>query len=405
MGKKAEAGTPKVGDIVPLLLIAPLTLLLWQAIANASKAKGLQRLRFFCQVCQKQCRDENAFKQHSLSEAHVRQMLVVGEHAHKYIDDFSTTFQSDFLALLSRRWGTKRIEANRVYNEFIQDKHHSHMNATRWVTLSAFVQHLGKSGICHVDQTEKGWHIAWIDNSPNALKRQAEGMKKERQDMDDEQRERKLLNEQIERARRLEEEKRQNGEDAEEEEANVDIASLQPIKMTIGGASGKGKEKEVEIPPVSSLDTAAEEEAKPSNASLEASVSITDAAESSASTSTATQSVADGTTTISTTLPSPSVTSLPPSKPTTKINPLKAMGTSKPNPLKGNALKSNPLKGSSNKKDRSVEEASSGGGQQKRPLSNVEMIIQEEIERKKRRENSTWSGERGHGREGLQQRR
>lgn len=67
------------------------------------------------------------------------------------------------------RFGTKRVHANRVYQEFIQDKHHLHMNATRWVTLSEFVKHLGRSGIARVDETEKGWFLAWIDNSPKAL--------------------------------------------------------------------------------------------------------------------------------------------------------------------------------------------------------------------------------------------
>ena len=43
------------------------------------------------------------------------------------------------------------------------------MNATRWVTLTEFVKHLGRSGIAKVDETEKGWFIAWIDSSPKAL--------------------------------------------------------------------------------------------------------------------------------------------------------------------------------------------------------------------------------------------
>lgn len=43
------------------------------------------------------------------------------------------------------------------------------MNATRWVTLTEFVKHLGRSGVARVDETEKGWFIAWIDNSPKAL--------------------------------------------------------------------------------------------------------------------------------------------------------------------------------------------------------------------------------------------
>lgn len=31
---------------------------------NKMKAKGLQKLKWYCQMCQKQCRDENGFKCH-----------------------------------------------------------------------------------------------------------------------------------------------------------------------------------------------------------------------------------------------------------------------------------------------------------------------------------------------------
>ena len=141
-------------------------------LANKMKAKGLQRLRWYCQICQKQCRDENGFKCHTQSESHLRQMLVVGESAGKHIADFSSQFQFDFVQLLSRRFGTKRVKANNVYQEFIQDKNHLHMNATRWVTLTEFVKHLGRTGVARVDETEKGWFIAWIDNSPKALAKQ-----------------------------------------------------------------------------------------------------------------------------------------------------------------------------------------------------------------------------------------
>jgi len=67
------------------------------------------------------------------------------------------------------RFGTKRVRANQVYQEFIADKHHLHMNSTRWVTLTEFVKHLGRTGVARVDETEKGWFIAWIDSSPKAL--------------------------------------------------------------------------------------------------------------------------------------------------------------------------------------------------------------------------------------------
>jgi len=127
-------------------------------------------------------------------------MLVVGEHAGKHIANFSGEFQSEFVALLSRRFGTKRVRANQVYQEYIADKHHLHMNSTRWVTLTEFVKHLGRTGVARVDETEKGWFIAWIDSSPKALAKAEASMKKDRATVSDEQRERMLIAEQIERA-------------------------------------------------------------------------------------------------------------------------------------------------------------------------------------------------------------
>jgi hypothetical protein len=64
-----------------------------------------------------------------------------------------------------------------VYQEYIADKGHLHMNATRWVTLTEFAKHLGRTGVARVDETEKGWFIAWIDNSPQALAKQARSFK------------------------------------------------------------------------------------------------------------------------------------------------------------------------------------------------------------------------------------
>ncbi|KAG1780716.1 hypothetical protein EV702DRAFT_1194187 [Suillus placidus] len=96
---------------------------------------------------------------------------------------------------------TKRVRINQVYQEFIQDKNHLHMNATRWVTLTEFAKYLGRSGIARVDETEKGWFIAWIDSSPKALAKQEASIKKDRATRDDEQREGTLISEQIERAK------------------------------------------------------------------------------------------------------------------------------------------------------------------------------------------------------------
>lgn len=47
-------------------------------------------------------------------------------------------------------------------------RHHIHMNATKWLTLTEFVKHLGKTGKCRVDETPKGWFISIIQTDPMA---------------------------------------------------------------------------------------------------------------------------------------------------------------------------------------------------------------------------------------------
>lgn len=183
---------------------------------NKMKAKGLQRLRWYCQVCEKQCRDENGFKCHTQSESHVRQMLVIGEDAKKFITDYSSQFQRDFLQLLRTSHGEKRINANHFYQEYIANKEHVHMNATKWISLSEFVKFLGREGICRVEDDEKGLFVSWVDNSPDALRRQEAIRKKERQDRGDEEREQKAIREQVERAKRDAEAAGRLGEEDEE---------------------------------------------------------------------------------------------------------------------------------------------------------------------------------------------
>jgi DNA/RNA-binding protein KIN17 len=156
-----------------------------KGIANRIKAKGLQKLKFYCQMCAKQCRDENGFKCHCLSEGHQRQMGIFAENPDKFLDVFSAAFEEGYLELLARRYGARRVNANQVYNEYIQDKEHVHMNSTIWPTLSDFVKYLGRVGKCVIDETERGWHVTWINRDPDALRRQAIAAAVKEADMDD----------------------------------------------------------------------------------------------------------------------------------------------------------------------------------------------------------------------------
>ncbi|KAF8750179.1 hypothetical protein HU200_012429 [Digitaria exilis] len=113
-----------------------------KAIANRIKAKGLQKLRWYCQMCQKQFRDENGFKCHCMSG-----------------------FSDEFLDRAHRH---SRVAATVVYNEYIADRHHVLMNSTRWAALTEFVKFLGRKGYCKVEDTPKGWFITYIDRAPKA---------------------------------------------------------------------------------------------------------------------------------------------------------------------------------------------------------------------------------------------
>ncbi|XP_071960180.1 DNA/RNA-binding protein KIN17-like [Antedon mediterranea] len=178
-----------------------------KAIANRIKAKGLQKLRWYCQMCQKQCRDENGFKCHTMSESHQRQLLLFAENPDKYLDYFSEEFFDGFMELLKRRFGTRRIHSNVIYNEYIQDREHIHMTSTQWETLTDFVKWLGREGHVTVDLTEKGWFITYIDRDPETLARQKLLEKREKVEEDDEERMQKFIQKQIEKASDMEKNK------------------------------------------------------------------------------------------------------------------------------------------------------------------------------------------------------
>ncbi|KAL3768208.1 hypothetical protein ACHAWU_001898 [Discostella pseudostelligera] len=164
---KAEKGTPK-------------------DIANRMKAKGLQKLKFYCQMCEKQCRDENGFKCHMTSDSHLRQMKLFRDNSTNLMTNFSREFENAYIDTLRRRHGTQRMNANYVYQEVIQDKVHVHMNATKWATLTDFVQYLGKHGICVVEETERGWYVTYVERDATLLSRQETARKRAEADRNEE---------------------------------------------------------------------------------------------------------------------------------------------------------------------------------------------------------------------------
>jgi len=167
-----------------------------------------------------------------MSESHQRQLLLFADNPDKFLDGYSQEFEKEFMTLLSRQFGTKRVQANQVYMEYIKDKDHLHMNSTTWHTLTAFVQYLGKEGKCKVDHTEKGWFIQYIDRGPDTIQAEIEKAKKEKMEMTDEEKQAKFLERQIKMA------KAGKGEDEPETEYTELIRDNEEEKVTFNFDSG-----------------------------------------------------------------------------------------------------------------------------------------------------------------------
>lgn len=190
---------------------------------------------------------------HVQSESHVRQMLVVGEDPKKAINEFSNQFNNDFLQQLRTSHGTKAVLINHFYQEYIANKQHTHMNATRWPSLTEYAKHLGREGICRVEETDKGLQIAWIDNSPEALKRAEAIRRKEMQDKGDEERELRMIREQQKRAEKAAEERRRekghgadgvDGADEPGEKQDLQIKDGEKIQLSFGVPKQDKKQEE-----------------------------------------------------------------------------------------------------------------------------------------------------------------
>lgn len=164
-------------------------------------------------------------------------MQLIGEDPRKHIQDFSNQFLRDFIQQLRTSHGEKKTHINHFYQEYIANKEHIHMNSTKWPSLTEFAKHLGREGICRVEETEKGLHISWIDNSPEALRRQDAIRKKERQDKGDEEREQRLIREQVEKARL----QAKADEEANSETKTLKRAEGETIKLSFGAKPASSK--------------------------------------------------------------------------------------------------------------------------------------------------------------------
>lgn len=149
-------------------------------------------------------------------------MRLFAENPDQQIDEFSAEFERGFVEMLSYRHGTKRVLANRVYQEYIGDKHHIHMNATIWTSLTEICKYLGKEGKVTADETEKGWFIQYIDRDPRLLAKQAAMDQRKVVEYDQEERTKRAIELQIAACAESERRKKlENGYDENDQQIAV----------------------------------------------------------------------------------------------------------------------------------------------------------------------------------------
>lgn len=150
MPKSGEIGSPK-----------------W--ISKQLKKKGLDKLKFYCQCCQKQCRDANGYKLHIVSPSHISKEQQHSQN--NTVLKWSQQFEGDFVYTLKSLSRDNPITANRVYNELIRDKSHVHLNSTRWRSLSAFINHLQHKNVVKVLASEPELVIVYRDLTKEELRK------------------------------------------------------------------------------------------------------------------------------------------------------------------------------------------------------------------------------------------
>lgn len=202
------------------------------------KASGLQKLKFYCQICEKQCRDANGFKMHLGSPSHLGRISNISNDGKgaSVVEDFLSRFEREFLRLLRINHGTKKINANKFYQEYIlSDKDHVHMNATKWNSLTSFVKYLGRLSKVRVEIPEDSGDefslvIQLVDRTSNNTQEREKSLQT------DEERHMKFLQAQIDAGKQIESSAPLQPDVPPSEPKPV---QLKPVSLSLKGLSTK----------------------------------------------------------------------------------------------------------------------------------------------------------------------
>ncbi|KAK8514964.1 hypothetical protein V6N13_121912 [Hibiscus sabdariffa] len=129
--------------------------------------------------------------------------LIFRQNPNRIVSGYLEEFERNFIDLMKRSHRFSRVAATVVYNEFINDRHHVHMNSTQWETLTEFVKYLGRTGKSKVEEAPKGWFISYIDTDSEMLLKERMKNKRIKLDVVEEEKHEREIQKQIEKADQL----------------------------------------------------------------------------------------------------------------------------------------------------------------------------------------------------------
>jgi DNA/RNA-binding protein KIN17 len=125
-------------------------------MSDLSKHRGLGKLKFYCQLCSKQCRDANGLKNHSDSESHKAKLELFRENPDKFVSEFSDQFEANFLEVLREISRNEWHSASEAYKEIVKDPDHVHLNATKWKDFTEFLGFITEKGLIRRRPRDRG---------------------------------------------------------------------------------------------------------------------------------------------------------------------------------------------------------------------------------------------------------
>ncbi|ODV94631.1 hypothetical protein PACTADRAFT_50498 [Pachysolen tannophilus NRRL Y-2460] len=195
-----------------------------------------------------------------MSESHHNKIQSLSKNT---VDEFSAEFLRCFIKLLKLNHGSKKIEANRFYQEFIMDREHVHLNATKWKSLTSFILYCAQQNIIQIinddnvinngedmeeadeadeakalqPEVPQGLYIRYIDTFKDALLSQEKKVK------NDEEISLKYINDQIKKNREINQDDGSVSESIKSLKASTE--PFQPIKISIGKNKVPAQEHEI----------------------------------------------------------------------------------------------------------------------------------------------------------------